>query len=187
MLREIKNFLIDLLFPKFCFSCRKEGSYLCEDCKSTLEVSSVHRVFKTESLDDLYFPFSSKNCLVERLIRQFKEEPFVKELSKDLAGLITDHFQLIDGCPDFSEYILSPIPMGEKELKRSGFNYSEELAKKLSGFFKIPLVLNKESLKGKKILLVSDIYNSDSATEKHAKVLKEMRVKDIVGIVLARE
>jgi predicted amidophosphoribosyltransferase len=189
MLREIKNFLTDVLFPKFCFSCKKEGEYLCEDCKSTLEVSSIHKNCRTENLKDLYFPFSSKNYLVERLIKNFKCEPFIKELSKDLACLITDHFQLIDNCPDFSGYVLSPVPLEKKELKRRGFNQSEELAKKLSLFLKIPLIscCPEESLRGKKILLVNDIYNTDSVMEKYAKRLKGLGAEEIIGIVLMRK
>lgn len=33
-----KTFLLDLFFPKFCLGCKKEGSYLCQDCRSLLEI-----------------------------------------------------------------------------------------------------------------------------------------------------
>ncbi len=38
-LQKIKEFLLDLFFPKFCLGCNKEGFYLCEDCKATLDIS----------------------------------------------------------------------------------------------------------------------------------------------------
>ena len=39
---KIKNLLLDILFPRFCLGCNKEGTYLCDDCKALLEISE-HR------------------------------------------------------------------------------------------------------------------------------------------------
>ena len=36
---KTKKFLMELFFPAFCLGCQKEGTFLCEDCKSTLEIS----------------------------------------------------------------------------------------------------------------------------------------------------
>ena len=37
-----KDFLLELFFPSSCLGCKKEGSYLCQDCKSVLEISEYN-------------------------------------------------------------------------------------------------------------------------------------------------
>ncbi|MCX6723608.1 MAG: ComF family protein [Candidatus Staskawiczbacteria bacterium] len=36
---KIKEFLLDLFFPKFCLGCQKEGTYLCDDCRALLDIA----------------------------------------------------------------------------------------------------------------------------------------------------
>ena len=33
LLGQIKNNVLDILFPKFCIGCGKEGLYICKDCE----------------------------------------------------------------------------------------------------------------------------------------------------------
>lgn len=140
MFARIKNFILDLFFPKFCLGCQKEGEYLCQDCRSILEISSIHQKYSTKNLNDLYFALPYQNPLVKNLIKLFKYEPFIKELSESLSSLIIEHFQLIEKpLTDFSNFILIPIPLKEKRERWRGFNQAEEIGKKLSKFLKIPL------------------------------------------------
>lgn len=144
MRKKIKNLFLNLLFPKFCFGCHREGCYLCQDCKSILELSDFHQILKTEELDDLYFSTEYKNPLLKNLIQNFKYQPFIKELSLSLSSLIIEHFQLLDNPPLFyrekSNFILTPVPLEKRRLRWRGFNQAEEIAKKLSEFLEIPLV-----------------------------------------------
>jgi len=154
MIKKIQKFFLDLLFPKFCFNCQKEGSYLCPDCFSILEISQTHQKYSTKSLTDLYFALPYQNILVKKLIQRFKYEPFIKELAETLALLIITHFQLLDNKPNFvypvrdqgpsngANFILIPIPLNEKRRRWRGFNQTEEIGKELSKFLKIPLVKN---------------------------------------------
>jgi ComF family protein len=144
MIEKLKTFLASLLFPKFCFGCQKEGNYLCQDCKSILDVLNFHQFFKTEEIDELYFSTGYKNSLLKDLIKKFKYQPFIKELSLPLSSLIIDHFQLLDNPPLFCkenlDFVLIPIPLEKRRLKWRGFNQAQELAKHLSEFLDIPLV-----------------------------------------------
>ncbi len=149
-----KDFFLDIIFPKFCLNCSREGDYLCEDCQGLLDISGFHQTFSTKRLKDLYFPLSYQNFLVKKIIHQFKYQPFVKELSKTLASLIIEHFQLLDNKPDFfsfpenrsssqeANFILIPIPSTKKRLKWRGFNQAEEIGKELAIFLKISLLNN---------------------------------------------
>ena len=143
MLKNFKGFIFDLLFPKFCLSCQREGNYLCEDCQSTLLVLNIHQKNPTQNLKDLYFAIDYQQPLIKNLIKLFKYQPFVKELAKPLTSLIITHFQLIEKSPtDFANFILIPVPSEKKKLKWRGFNQAEELGKELAKFFGIPLITN---------------------------------------------
>jgi ComF family protein len=140
MWEDVKHFILDLLFPQFCLNCGREGSYLCQDCQALLEISGHHQIYQTTNLKDLYFPLPYQNPLIKNLIEKFKYQPFVKELGKILSSLIITHFQLLDNQPDFSNFILIPLPLDKKRQRWRGFNQSEEIGKELSKFFKIPLI-----------------------------------------------
>jgi len=231
---DIKNFFLELLFPRFCLGCQKEGTYLCQDCLSLIEISQhqyclcqmAQRIWQggkckkcaSRKLNGLYFAVPYQNSLVQKLIRLFKYNPFVKELSGTLASLIINHFQLLDNPPDFSEFLLVFIPLEKRKLKQRGFNQAEEIAKELSKSLEIPLVSdclikikanfpqvklsgkereenikgvflckNPEKIKGRKILLLDDVYTTGSTMEEAARVLKTAGAKEVWGVAVARE
>ena len=172
----IKNFALELLFPRFCLGCQKEESYLCEDCLSTIEISEhqyclcekPQRIWQggkcqrcvSRKLNGLYFAAPYQNSLVQNLIQKFKYKPFIKELSKPLVSLIINHFQLLDNPPAFSEFLLISVPLEKRKLKQRGFNQAEELAKELSKSLKIPL-LNDVLLKIKETFPQVELSGKD--------------------------
>jgi len=188
MWAKVKNFVFDLLFPKFCFNCQREGNYLCEDCQSTLGVLNTHQKHQTHppagGLKDLYFALPYQQPLIKNLIQRFKYQPFVKELAIPLTSLIITHFQLIEKSPaDFVNFILVPVPSEKKKLKWRGFNQAEEIGKELAKFFRISLLNNvlakiketppqvelsdeerKENIKGVFLVVEEDKSSSSPAT-----------------------
>lgn len=152
------NFLLDIFFPKFCFSCQREGAYLCQDCQATIDILENSfclcespqimpgpgkcRSCKTRKLNGLYFSTSYKNGLVKNLIHKFKYQPYIKELSENLASLIIAHFGLIQKAFNPQDHILIPIPLSKNKMRQRGFNQSEEIAKFLSKKLEIPLLKN---------------------------------------------
>ena len=152
-----KKFFLDLAFPKFCFGCQKEGSYLCEDCLSLLEISEYNyclckkplrlpqtgkcSLCRQKKLDGLYFAASYQNKILKKLIQSFKYEPYAKELSEPLTSLIIAHFELTNRpFSNEDEWMLIPVPLSKNKEKRRGFNQAEEIAKELSEKLKLPLV-----------------------------------------------
>ena len=166
-MRTLKNFLLDLFFPKNCFGCQMEETHLCEDCISTLDILNFHQKFKTENLDDLYFALSYKNKslkyehrLIKKLIKRFKYSPFVKDLSQPLSSLIITHFKLCENPISFiqekGDFIIIPVPLSQKRLKWRGFNQAEEIAKNLSIYLNIP-IFNNILIKNKETSFQSEI------------------------------
>jgi len=217
MWKRFKSVLLDFLFPRTCFGCQKEGSYLCEDCKATLEISSFHQKANLECFSDLYFALDYRNPLVQKLIRQYKYQPFIKELNKTLASLIIEHFQLIDNQPGFAGFVLMAVPSEKRRQRWRGFNPAGEIGRNLAEFWKIPLmngVLLKikntlpqvelsdeerkenikgafvcqlpEKIKGRKILLIDDVFTTGATMLECARTLKKSGAKEIIGVVVAR-
>jgi competence protein ComFC len=185
MLKSIlNNFLLDILFPKFCLCCKREGSYLCQDCLSVLEImensfclcenpvrlaeTGKCRKCQRRQLAGLYFAVSYKNNLVKNLIHQFKYEPYIKGLSVSLALIIITHFDLIQKNFEQGDYVLIPVPLAKKRLKGRGFNQSEEIAKELSGRLGIPLF--------------SDALLKIKSTAPQTELAKEERLENIRGV-----
>ena len=164
-MNKVKNFLLELFFPCFCFGCQKEGTYLCQDCKAVLEIlefqyclcnknpsiigpgqekGKCNKCFN-KNLSGLYFALSYKEkSLIRKLIHQFKYQPYVKDLAKTLANLIIEHL-IISGKNTNDIWqggVLIPIPLDKNKLKNRGYNQSEELAKELSKILQIPAITN---------------------------------------------
>ncbi|MBC7073916.1 ComF family protein [Candidatus Parcubacteria bacterium] len=138
----LKEFLLDLLFPKFCLGCKKEGSFLCQDCLATINFAREPLIFKKEILEKVYFIADYSNPVLKKAILQFKYEPFLKELAKDFGKLFEIYFQILAEKPNFSNFILVPIPLDKKRENWRGYNQSEQLARVLSKLLKIPLMSN---------------------------------------------
>jgi len=162
---EAKNFLLDLLFPKFCLGCQKEGAYLCEDCRGILDINQFNYCLcenspqtlpphstlgkcpkcSSKNLSGLYFalPYKEKQ-LTKKLIYQFKYQPYLKDLSKVLASLIIEHLILSGKNTNevWQNSVLIPVPLRRKKFNERGYNQSEELAKELSKILKIPVIAN---------------------------------------------
>lgn len=131
---KTKEFILDILFPKFCVNCHKEGSYLCQDCFALIDI------LRYQPEPFLFCPASYNNFIVKNLINQFKYQPFIKELAEPLASLIIAHLLSLEKFPDFRSFILVPVPLHKKKLKQRGFNQAEEIGKELAKFLNIPIV-----------------------------------------------
>ncbi|MDP2930207.1 MAG: ComF family protein [bacterium] len=157
ILARIQNFLADLLFPKFCLNCRRQGLYLCDDCTAMIDILSSYfclcyeplrlgkpgkcPVCQRKPLNGLFFAVSYENLLVQALIRQFKYPPYAKELGKTLSDLIVSHFLLIEKQVP-ADFALIPVPVENRKLRSRGFNQSREIAFHLAQKWRLPLINN---------------------------------------------
>jgi len=159
-----KGFLLDLFFPKFCLGCQKEGSYLCEDCRSTLDICQFNYCLcdkpirlslsskngkcsacQDKKLSGLCYalPYKEKQ-LTRKLIYQFKYPPYLKDLAKTLASLIIEHLILSGKNTDdiWENSVLIPVALHRKKFNERGYNQSEELARELSKILKVPILVD---------------------------------------------
>ncbi len=189
-IKKLKLFLLDLFFPRFCLGCQREGAYLCDDCRTLLDISEYNYCLcntnpsrlppeqksgkcnrcQNKQLAGLYFALSYKEkALTKKLIYQFKYKPYLKDLAKTLASILIEHFVLSGKNTNeiWQNSILVPIPLNKKRLKERGYNQSEELAKELSAVLKIPVI--------------SDVLIKIKNTRSQMELKKEEREKNLEG------
>jgi len=143
----------DIVFPKKCTNCKKEGAYLCEDCLSLIEINPYRQCLcekmekrdkcddcKNKYLNKIFSAASFQNKILKEAIHKFKYG-YIKDLAQQLSILILSHLQIIELEIDKSLVVI-PVPMTNKKKRRRGFNQSEEMGKIISEATDIPLFNN---------------------------------------------
>ncbi|MDZ7612244.1 MAG: ComF family protein [Candidatus Moranbacteria bacterium] len=144
--KTIEQYLLDLVFPKQCGLCKKEGLFLCKECLGSIDIKKLQNCPICESsvtetgrvcrscrrfhppLEKLLISADYKDALVKKLIHQFKYK-FAAELDAPLARImIKASFRHELELPD----LIIPVPLHSLRLRFRGFNQSELLAIQLA-------------------------------------------------------
>jgi competence protein ComFC len=152
------NTIWNIIFPKKCINCKREGQYLCEDCLSLIEINPFTYCLcekmekrnkcekcKDRNLDKILSATSFNNKIIREAIHKLKYG-FIEELSIPLTLLVLSHLQAID-CQIDNSFVIIPVPMHIKKKRRRGFNQSEEIAKLISKSTGIPLSMTLIKIK----------------------------------------
>lgn len=146
------DFFKKILFPKYCFICKKPGRYLCANCFSKLKIIKTDVCFycKKPNIHGVtHFRCRQKNgvdgCksyfyydfVFQKIIKKIKYK-LVKEAIDDFFSLIPNNFFQLNFLPkDLSKIIVIPVPLHIDRLRTRGFNQSFEIAKHLFKDIKI--------------------------------------------------
>ena len=184
--KKFKNIIIDILFPRFCLRCQKEGDWICPNCLSTIsileyeycpfciqKISEKDTCLKHENknLEKLFFAISYEDSLIRKAIKKFKYPPFLRELTPYFCYLIISHFLSIENktiLEDKDNSFLIPVPISPSRKRWRGYSESEEIAKQLSISLKIPILTNN-LIKIKK-------------TEPQSKLSKSQRIENVKNV-----
>ncbi len=129
------KFAMDTLFPIKCVGCGLYDTYFCASCldgvKKRRDLERIGAVITFAATD-------YNDRLVEKALKTFKYG-FVRDMAQPLAGIMRSS---IEGLPDPIRSgifkggpLLVPVPLHKKRLNWRGFNQSEVLAEKISGFY----------------------------------------------------
>ncbi|RJQ13817.1 ComF family protein [Candidatus Parcubacteria bacterium] len=154
LILSIKNYLLDVLFPKQCLGCKKEGFFLCQDC--IVKISSLSRLvcpvclkglpttdlsqakcnthFKKTKIKFLAYTTFYENPLVRKLVSSFKYR-YIQEISSILSKLMAENLKQYK----LEGFIIVPVPLYPKKLNERGFNQAELLAKDISSSLDLPM------------------------------------------------
>lgn len=157
--------ILHFIFPPTCFSCEKEGEYLCPDCKKELKPHPelcpyCHRVSAHYQVCLNCFPlYKSVQWIItsfqytgvlKKLIRQLKYEH-----RSHLAGFLSERLQyMILTNPILSQalhqqkLLISFVPSHRyRKNFVKGYNQSELLAKKLAILVNAPFLQIRKKVK----------------------------------------
>ncbi|MCX6811483.1 MAG: ComF family protein, partial [Candidatus Berkelbacteria bacterium] len=144
------DYILDLIYPKECVGCNKEGVWLCRRCSNkiikikTPYCPKCRRITKNGqfcrncrrkmSLTGIIISAHYQEPLRET-IHRYKYEG-LRDLKNQLSNLIIE--RLKNNLPR-GEKIIIPIPLNRKRELERGFNQARELAEIISLRFDIPL------------------------------------------------
>lgn len=205
-LNKIRDGIVDVIWPKKCLGCGREGSYICKDCEVFLgEVESVGSLSQTNIISVWEY-----EGLMEKLISKIKEDGcyhIIGELVARVFGKIE-----LSLPPD--TYI-TYVPMHKKKEKRRGFNQAAFIAREVGEMANrevLPLlaktidnhpqaglnpqerlenVRNAFVFQGKgvcpaDVLLVDDFQVSGATIGECSRVLREAGARNVWGFTLAK-
>lgn len=151
-LKLIENFFLDVLFPKSCIGCGKEGRYICEKCSTFLgEAPLICPVCGKGSFSGqkhIYCPSRNK---LDGLVSVWEYEGLAKAIIhnikyRKLGDAVSEFTELSfktmakdkERFTSFFSYLYSKkpliafVPMFFKKKRKRGFNQSELIAKEVS-------------------------------------------------------
>ena len=150
---KLKRAALDLLFPKWCIGCGKEGEFICHSCRECLVRVSpplCPRCGKPQpsstlcpgclswqaTIDGIRSPFQFEGVIREAILQlKYKN---LRALSETLAELLSDYL-IANPLPG---EVLVPVPIHRKRLRERGYNQSSLLAHKLGKLASLPVADN---------------------------------------------
>lgn len=197
--------ILNLIFPKTCLECGKEGKYICGDC--------LAKVRKYGSYQGTFSIFRYGGVIRKAIIAlKYK---YSTEIAKELADICVKNLKSMNLT---KSYLLIPIPLHRHRQNVRGFNQAEEVGKLVAkgmNWKYEPNLLNKkistkpqvglkssarrENLKdvftvsanvsvskNSKVILFDDVFTTGSTLGEATKVLKQAGIKEVLGLTIAR-
>jgi ComF family protein len=150
-LTKLKGIALDLLFPRWCVGCGREGDFLCSDCIKSLpritpplcpccgrpQLNAVLCpvcVGWAASIDGIRAPFKFDGA-IRQAIHELKYNN-LRAIAPLLGQWLGDY---LNANPLPAE-VLVPVPLHRKRLRERGYNQSRLLALELAKLSGLPLV-----------------------------------------------
>ncbi len=150
LIKRLGDAALDLVFPKSCLGCGREGDYICSRCRNTLviiappfcprcgrpQVSGVicpSCISWDSAIDGIRAPFRFEG-IIRQAVHQLKYRN-LRSLARPLAALMMDYLS----THDIPANILVPVPLHPRRLRERGYNQSGLLAKELGKLTSIPV------------------------------------------------
>jgi len=162
----LKNFLLDLLFPRQCVSCKKIDTWLCNQCFRHFK-PTIHQVcyicrspsekgktckyhLSADSLRRLdrmiVSAHYSANPILKKAIHALKYKQKPEDISEKLGELLSQTLAFHLSIFHYPRCVLIPVPLHPKRLKSRGYNQAELLTQQIVTAFHQLLTINHKLL-----------------------------------------
>ena len=121
-IRRIASSALDLLFPRKCVGCSREGAFLCDRC-----IAETPRAVDTTGigLQLVLAPFEMKGA-AQKAVHRLKYNG-VRGLAAPMGAAMAQHLQRHGVAPD----LIVPVPLHKSRLRERGYNQAELLAREV--------------------------------------------------------
>lgn len=124
--KQIKNFLLNVLFPIKCIGCQKKDEILCINCVSKI------RGAERETDKNIVALFDYRDEVIKRAIWELKYH-HKRYIGERLGQLLYESFVEEIGdmkiyVPGRSIYVI-PVPISSKKIRFRGYNQASYIAK----------------------------------------------------------
>lgn len=207
---------LSFLFPKKCILCQKYGEVICDKCIKRVEKYETIKVIKwrNKKLDYLIYFFKYEK-IIRKLILQYKffDRPIISEMfskiilkNKKICGILK-FYDIIIPVPMhknkkcargynqtelFSKQIADKLWITYNEnvlikIKDNTRQSSLNLEGRTTNVKNVFKIIDENTVKGKNIILIDDIYTTGVTLEECTKELKRAGAKTVLGLVIAKD
>lgn len=149
-LAKLKGIALDLLFPRWCLGCGKEGDFICPACRRALPritpplcpLCGRHQINANlcpacvgweTAIDGIRAPFKFEGA-IRQAIHGLKYNN-LRALAPLLGGWLDDYLR----ANPLPAEVLVPVPLHPKRLRERGYNQSRLLAREMAKLSGLPL------------------------------------------------
>lgn len=190
-LKLIKDFLLDILYPRYCLGCGAEGQYICENCQNFLgEASLICPVCGRGSFSGQRHPDCPSRYQLDGLISVWEYEGLMKKvihqikyhhLGDAVSEVVALSLKAMAKDPErFAAFfaflaekpLITFIPLTARKKRRRGFNQAEFIAREFGKMTDLAI-----------LPLLQKVKETKSQTE----LEKEGRQQNVKGVFALRK
>lgn len=207
-IRQLATSALDLLLPRRCAGCGREGAFLCDRC-----IAETPRAADTTGvgLQLVLAPFEMKGA-ARKAVHRLKYNG-VRGLAAPMGAAMAQHLRRHGVAPD----LIVPVPLHRSRQRERGYNQAELLAREVGRWLDAPvdaaLLARTESagpqarsasreereanvagafkaqreVIGKSIVVVDDVTTTGATLQSCAATLRQAGARRAWGLTFARE